>query len=149
MTESLIWWSIAIYLLVAIGIAILSRQRPAKGGVGTIARITPHLAVGLLRLLIRRCKQGAIMLFGKRLPVQVKGACLAGFAGAFATAVLMHHYTTQRFHARGNPHGVLHSKDQFAGLGGGLIAHAVVWRLYRQRFIIRRLLGGNTESECE
>ena len=32
MTESLIWWSIAIYLLVAIGIAILSRQRPAKGG---------------------------------------------------------------------------------------------------------------------
>ncbi|WGI25160.1 sodium:solute symporter family protein [Halomonas alkaliantarctica] len=30
MTESLIWWSIAIYLLVAIGIAILSRQGPAE-----------------------------------------------------------------------------------------------------------------------
>ncbi len=32
MTESLIGWSIAIYVVVAIGIAMLSRQRSAKGG---------------------------------------------------------------------------------------------------------------------
>lgn len=30
MTESLIWWSIAIYLLIAIGIAIMSRQGPSE-----------------------------------------------------------------------------------------------------------------------
>ncbi|WP_417422140.1 sodium:solute symporter family protein [Halomonas sp.] len=30
MTESMIWWSIAIYLLIAVGIAFLSRQGPAE-----------------------------------------------------------------------------------------------------------------------
>lgn len=30
MTESMIWWSIAIYLVIAVGIAVLSRQGPAE-----------------------------------------------------------------------------------------------------------------------
>ena len=37
MTESLIWWSIAIYLLVAIGIALMSRQRPAEGALESMS----------------------------------------------------------------------------------------------------------------
>lgn len=31
MTEALIWWSISIYILIAVGIAIMSRQSPAEG----------------------------------------------------------------------------------------------------------------------
>ena len=112
-----------------------------KDGIRSVAWIAPHLAIGLLWLLIGRGKQGAVVFFGQCLPVQVKGSGLAGLAGAFTAAMLVYHDTSQGFYALGNPHSVLNRKDQFTWFGGGLVSHAVVWRFYRRRRIIGRHLG--------
>ena len=92
-------------------------QRFAEGAVGAVARITPHLAIGLLRLLIRRCQQRAPVLFCQRLPMQIEGTGLSGFARALAATVLMHHDPAQRLDSRRNPHRILNRKNQFARLG--------------------------------
>mgnify|MGYP001473883235 CR=1 FL=1 len=89
------------------------------------------------------------MFFGQRLPVQIKGTGLAGLARAFPTTMLMHHHTPQGFNVCGNPYGVLNREDQFARLGRGLIAHAVVGRFHRGWLIIGRFLGSEAKSEGE
>jgi hypothetical protein len=92
-------------------------------------------------LFIRGGKQCTIVFLGQCLPVKVKGAGLSGLAGAFTAAMLMYHHAPQGFYTLGNPHGVLDRENQFARLGGGLIAYAVVGRFHRGRLIIGRLLG--------
>ena len=107
------------------------------------------MAVGLLRLFIGGGKKGAVVFFGQCLPVQIKGAGLAGFAGTFTAAMLMYHHAPQEFYALGNPYGVLHWEDQFARLGGGLIADAVEGRFYCGRLVIRGFLSSEAKSEGE
>ena len=89
------------------------------------------------------------MLFGQGLPVKVKSAGLTGFAGTFTTTMLMYHHSPQKFYALWNPYGVLHRKDQFARLGGSLIAHTVEGRFYCGRFVIGRFLSSEAKSESE
>ena len=51
-----------------------------EGCARSISRIAPHLAVGLFRLFIRRGEKGAVVFFGERLPMQIKGTGEARFA---------------------------------------------------------------------
>src|SRR5262249_54016684 len=68
---------------------------------GTVPRIAPHLTVGLVRLLVGRRQERAVMLACECLPVQVVRARQSRLARALATAVLMHDDAPQRLRALG------------------------------------------------
>ena len=78
--------------------------------------------------------------------MQIKSTGLTGLARAFPTTMLMYNYAPQGFYAFGYPHGVLNREDQFARLGGSLIAHTVIGRLDCRWFIIGRLLSSKAKS---
>ena len=120
-----------------------------KRGVGAVARIAPHLAVGLLRLLVGRSQQGAVVLLRQRLPVQVVGAGQPRLARSLAATVLMHDHAAQRLHALWDPDRVVDRIDQLARLRRSLVAHAVVRRVGRRKDIIRRLLRGRSRRRQE
>ena len=94
-----------------VGEALLERR------VGAVARVAPHLAVGLLRLLVGRRQQGAVVLLRQRLPVQVVGAGQPRLARPLAAPVLVDDDAAERLHARGNPDRVVDRVGQFARLG--------------------------------
>ena len=87
-----------------------------EGGVGAVARIAPHLAIRFFRLLVGGRQQSAIVLLREGLPVEIEGPGLPGLTRAFAASVLVDDDAPEALHVFGNPDGVLHGKDQFAGL---------------------------------
>ena len=124
-------------------------QRFLKRHIGAIARITPQLAIGLVRLLIRRRQQGAVVFARERLPMQIERARQTGLARALAAAVLVNDEAAQRFYAGRNPHREVRGKDQLAGLGRSLAAHAIIGRIGRRKNIVGWLLGRQRTSEDE
>src|SRR5262245_4437028 len=124
-------------------------QAPLKRRVGAVARVAPQLAIGLLRLLVGRGQQGAVVLLRQRLPVQVVGARQARLARALAAAVLMDDDAAQRPGAAGDPDGVVDRIGQLAWLARGRIAHAVVRRLRRREDLVRRLLSVQARRSCD
>lgn len=105
-----------------------------------VARITPHLAIRRLWLLVGRSKQSAVMLPRQRLPMQIKRPGLTRLARSFPATVLMHHNPTQSLHARRYPNRVLHRKDQFTRRGRSLIPHPMIRLLHRRRVVVGRRL---------
>ena len=105
-----------------------------------VAWIAPHLAVGLLRLLIRRHNQGARVLSRQCLPVQVVGTGEPGRAGAFAAPMLVHDNPAERFHILRNPRGVRHRKNEFSRFRRRLVADPVIRGLRGGPHIVRWLL---------
>ena len=93
-----------------IGEALLERR------VGAVSRVAPHLAVGLLRLLVGGREQGAVVLLRQRLPVQVVSAREARLARPLAAPVLVDDDAAQRLHAWRNPDRVVDRVGQFARL---------------------------------
>ena len=65
-------------------------ERSIKRAARPVARVAPHLAIGLLRLLIDRCQQSTVVLPRQRLPVQIERTGQTRFARAFTATVLMH-----------------------------------------------------------
>src|SRR5262245_33985030 len=129
-----------------VGEALLKRR------VGAVARVAPHLAVVLLRLLVRRGQERAFVLPRQRLPVQVVRAGQPRLARALAATVLVDDDPAQGLHTLGNPDRVIDREDQFTRLRGSLIAHPVVGWFGRREDIIRRLLSvqvGRTGDEKE
>src|SRR5713226_4062974 len=112
-----------------------------KRGTRAVTRIAPHLTIGLVRLLVRRSQERAVMLLGECLPVQVIRARQSRLARSLATTVLKHDDAAQRLHALWDPDGVVDRIDKLALLGRSLVAHAVIRRVSRREDIIRRRLG--------
>ena len=86
------------------------------GLVGAVARITPHAAVGLVRLADHWADEGAVPFAGEGLPVKVVGGGRGAFVGAGAAAMLVHDDAADGLHALGQPEVVGRGEDEFAGL---------------------------------
>ena len=91
-------------------------ERFSKSRIGTISRITPHLAICLLRLFIGWCHQSTIVFASESLPMQIIGTGQPRLAGTFPATMLMNNDPPQFFDAWWNPYRVLHGKNQFARL---------------------------------
>ena len=111
-----------------------------KGLCRSVSRITPHLAICILGLLVGRREESAVVLFRQGLPVEIPGSGLPRFAGAFPATVLVNDDPTQPLHSFRNPDGVLHREDEVAGFFG-LVAYAVVRRFNFGRLVVGRVLG--------
>src|SRR5713226_3476021 len=120
-----------------------------KRGTGAVTRIAPHLTIGLVRLLISRRQERAVMLLGERLPVQIARPSQSRLARSLAATVLMHDDAAQRLHALGDPEGVVDGIDELALLSRSLVSHAVVRRVGRRKDIIRRPLRVQVGRKCD
>src|ERR1022692_4180533 len=85
-----------------------------KRGTGAVTRIAPHLTISLVRLLVGRRQERAVMHPGERLPVQVVCARQSRLARSLAATVLMHDDAAQRLHALGDPDSVVDRIDKLA-----------------------------------
>ena len=115
-------------------------ERLLERGARAVPGIAPHLAVCLLRLLVGRRHQRAVVLFRQCLPMQVPRTGKAGFAGTFPASVLVDDKAAQGFHSRRNPDGVFDGKNQLTGFVGRFVADAVVRRLRFGIHIVGRFL---------
>ncbi|QJW94590.1 hypothetical protein FTUN_2111 [Frigoriglobus tundricola] len=116
-------------------------ERLLERRVGAVPRVAPHLAVGLLRLLVGRGEERATVFLRQRLPVQVVRAGEARPARPLAAPVLVDDHPAERLHARGNPDRVVRPEDQFSRFVGRLVTHAVVRRFGGREDVVGRLLG--------
>ena len=123
-------------------------ERPLKRRGRAVPRIAPHLAVGLVGLLIRRPEQGTLVFAGEGLPVEVIGGGEARRTRALAAAVLMHDDAPERCDARRDPDRVADRKDEFSGLGARLVSDAEIRWLGRGEDVVgRRLRDGGRGAE--
>ena len=116
-------------------------QGPQERRVRTVARVAPHLAVGLLGLLVGGSQQRTIMLLRQGLPVEVVRSREPRLARPLAAAVLVHDHPAQGLQVTRNPDGVVDAVDELAGLLRGFIPHAVVRGIGRREDVVRSLLG--------
>src|SRR5262245_55579615 len=122
------------------------RETLLKRGSGTVTWIAPHLTSGFFGLLVRRRQQCTVMFFGQRLPVQIVRARQSRLARTLAATMLMHDDATQGLDILRNPDRVIHAEDQRARVRGGLVAHAIVGRIGRGKYVIRRLLSAKARQ---